>query len=333
MTRVVALAAVAMLVGACGGAAVNVPPTWERPGLGGAVRPEMGSPQPGEAAPELALPDLDGRVVSLSSLRGRWLVVHFTATWCPFCDREVEYLGAVADALAPRGVKTVIIDVEESAQVWHEYASKHVAPSVLALHDASGAGAASFAPPRAQPSFDDRAQAVLDATIVVDPAGVIRLFLLPDSAHFDPTFGAVRAELERLVPQPVVGVGAAPRTVAAGDHAELDVRLDIAPGYHVMSDRPSEPTYVATRVVVDGAPGVGVGEALYPAPGTFALADRTIATFAGAVDVGVRIDVAPDAAPGPRRLRGSVRYQACTASRCLFPVSKEFEVTVAVVAP
>ena len=245
MTRVVALAAVAMLVEACGGAAVTVPPTWERPGLGGAVRPEMGSPQPGEAAPELALPDLDGRVVSLSSLRGRWLVVHFTATWCPFCDREVEYLGALADALAPRGVKTVIVDVEENADVWHEYASKHVAPSVLALHDASGAGAAPFAPPRAQPSFDDRAQAVLDATLVVDPAGVIRLFLLPDSAHFNPTFRAVRAELERLVPQPVVGVGAAPLTVAAGDHAELDVRLDIAPGYHVMSDRPSEPTYVA----------------------------------------------------------------------------------------
>ncbi len=329
MIRLVALAAVALLLGACGAAAV--PPTWQRPGLGGAVRPEMGSPQPGEAAPELALPDLDGRVVSLSSMRGSWVVVHFTATWCPFCDSEVEHLGALADALAPRGVKTVIVDVEENARVWHEYASKHVAHSVLALHDAFGAGAASFAPPRAQPSFDDRAQAVLDATLVVDPAGVIRLFLLPDSAHFDPTFGAVRAELERMVPQPVVGVGAAPRTVAAGAHADLDVRLEIAPGYHVMSDRPSEPTYVATRVVVDGAPGVGVGEALYPAPGSFALADRTIATFAGVVDVGLPLDIAPDAGPGPRRLRGSVRYQACTATRCLFPVSQAFEVTVAVV--
>jgi peroxiredoxin len=328
----VEVAAVAVLLGCRGGAAVTVPPVWERPGLGGAVRPEMGSPQPGEAAPELALPDLDGRVLSLSSMRGSWIVVHFTATWCPFCDSEVEQLGALADALAPRGVKTVIVDVEEDARVWHEYAGKHVAPSVLALHDATGAGAARFAPRRAQPSFDDRAQAVLDATLVIDPAGVIRLFLLPDSAHFDPTFRAVRSELERLVPQPVVGVGAAPRTVAAGDHPELDVRLDIAPGYHVMSDRPSEPTYVATRVIVDGAPGIGVGEALYPAPGSFALADRTIATFAGAVDVRLPLDVAPDARPGARRLRGSVRYQACTPTRCLFPVSRAFEVNVAVVA-
>lgn len=330
MKRLVALAAIGTLLGACGAAAVTVPPTWQRPGLGGAVRPEMGSPQPGEAAPELALPDLNGQAISLSSMRGSWLVVHFTATWCPFCDSEVEHIGSLADALAPRGVKTVIVDVEESASVWHDYASKRVAPSVLALHDASGAGAAHFAPPRAQPSFEDRAQAVLDATLIIDPAGIIRLFLLPDSAHFDPTFVAVRAEVERLVPEPVVVVGAAPRTVAAGDHAELDVHLDIAPGYHVMSDRPSEPTYIATRVVVDGAPGVAVGGALYPPPGSFALADRTIATFAGAVDVGLPVDVAMDAGPGPRRLRGRVAYQACTATRCLFPVSQPFEVTLAV---
>jgi peroxiredoxin len=332
MTRLLALAALAVLVTACGAAAVSVPPTWERPGLGGAVRPEMGSPQPGDAAPELALPDLEGHVVSLASMRGSWVVVHFTATWCPFCDSEVEHLGALADAEASRGVKTVIVDVEEDARVWHDYARKLVAPSVVALQDVSGAAAAHFAPPRAQPSFDDRAQAVLDATLIIDPGGVIRLFLLPDSAHFDPTFGAVRAEVERLVPPPVVAVGAAPRTVTAGEHAELDVRLDIASGYHVMSDRPTAPTYVATRVAVDGAAGVDVGQARFPGPASFALADRSIATFAGAVDVKVPLDVAPDAGAGPRRMHGTVRYQACTATRCLFPVSREFDIVVRVVA-
>jgi peroxiredoxin len=324
------LAAFAAVLSACVGATVAVPPTWERPGLGGAVRPEMGSPQPGEAAPELELPDLEGRRVSLASMRGGWVVVHFTATWCPFCDSEVEHLGALADAMSPRGVKTVIVDIEEDDRVWHDYAAGHVAPSVVALHDTSGAAAARFAPPRAQPSFEDRAQAVLDATLILDPSGTIRLFLLPDSAHFDPTFRAVRAELDRLVPQPVVAVGPEPRTVAAGEHAEIGVRLDIAPGYHVMSDRPSAPSYIATRVVIDGAPGVGVGEALYPAATPFALADRSIATFVGTVDVRVPIDVAPDAPPGARRLRGVVRYQACTASRCLFPVSRSFDVAVAI---
>jgi peroxiredoxin len=328
MIRPICLLPLAVLATACGGTAGAVLPTWERPGLGGAVRPEMGSPQPGEAVPDLALPDLDGNTVSLASMRGSWVVIHFTATWCPFCDSEVGHLGALSEAMAGRGVKTLIVDVEDDAHAWHDYASARVVSSLVALHDASGRTAARFAPAHAQPSFEDRAQAVLDGTLIVDPAGTIRLFLLPDSAHFDPTFRAVREELDRLVPRPVVAVSAAPRTISAGEHSELRVKLEIAPGYHVMSDRPNDPSYVPTRVVLNGAPGVGVGEAAYPAPASFDLAGRPIVTFEGAVEVAVPLDVAADAAPGPRLLRGQVRYQACTATHCLFPASRSFDGTV-----
>jgi peroxiredoxin len=327
MMRVVALAA---LLTACGSSAVAAPSTWDRPGFGGAVRPEMGSPQPGEVAPDLRLPDLEGNVVSLSSMRGSWVLLHFTATWCPFCDREVEHLGLLAEAMAPRGVKTLIVDIEDDARVWRDYATGHVAPSLVALHDARGSVAATFSPAHAQPSFEDRAQAVLDATLVVDPKGIIRLFLLPDSAHFDPTFRAVREELERLVPGPVVAVAAEPRSVSPGGQTELRVRLDIAPGYHVMSNRPSAPSYVATSVVVDGSSDVTVGNATYPAPSSFDLGGRPIATFERVVDVGFPLDIAADAAPGPRRLRGVVKYQACTATRCLFPESRAFESAVVI---
>jgi peroxiredoxin len=331
MTRAAVLA---VLLTACGGAASAVapsgPPTWERPGLGGAVRPEMGSPQPGEPAPDLGLPDLEGHEVTLASMRGSWVVLHFTATWCPFCDSEVAHLGELAQAFAPRGVKTVIVDVEEKPEKWREYAASHVSPAVLALLDASGRTAARFAPPRAQPSFDDRAQAVLDATIILDPSGRIRLFLLPDSAHFDPTFRAVRAELDALVPPPVVGVRVSSPALAAGEEGEIGVTLEIAPGFHVMSDRPSAPTYVPTRVELEGEPDVEIGAARYPAPGAFALGERAIATFEGAVDVRVPITVARGASAGARRLRGTVRYQACTPSRCLFPASRAFEVPLAI---
>jgi peroxiredoxin len=324
-----ALGLAALLTG-CVSAAPAVPPVWERPGFGGAVRPEMGSPQPGEAAPDLVLPDGDGHSVSLSSLRGSWVVMHFTATWCPFCDSEVQYLGALAEEFAPRGVKTLIVDVEEDENVWRSYATARVTPSLVALRDASGANAARFAPPRAQPSFEDRAQAVLDGTLIIDPAGIIRLFLLPDSAHFDPTFRAVREELGRLVAAPVVTVGVTPSHAAPGERGVLAVRMEIAPGYHVMSDRPSAPTYIATRVTVDGAPGIEVGPPAYPAPTPFALGDRAIATFQGAIDVRLPIDVAAGAAPGTTRLHGVVRYQACTASLCLFPVARAFVAPVVV---
>jgi peroxiredoxin len=334
MKLCVALAAplAALLVACASARGESQLPTWDRPGLGGAVRPEMGSPQPGEAAPPLALPDLAGNTVSLASMRGSWVLLHFTATWCPFCDSELAHLGTVARALAARSVKTMVVDLEEDAGVWSAYAAKHVDPAIIALYDATGASAARFAPPGAQPSFDDRAQAVLDATLIVDPAGAIRLFLLPDSAHFDPTFRAVRAELETLVPTPTVAVSASPCAAKPGGHTEAHVLLIVAAGFHLMSNRPSEPTYIPTRVTLEANAGALTGETQYPPPTLFRIGDRSISTFAGTIDLRIPIDVAEDAPVGSRRIRGVLRYQACTASRCLFPTSQPFEVEL-VVAP
>jgi len=190
-------AALLALCTSCAGTAAQLP-VWQRPGLGGAVRPEMGAPQPGAIAPDFSLPADRGGSVRLSALRGDWVVLHFTASWCPYCDSEIEHLGQIADGFAARHVRVVLLDVEESEAVWASYAHSHVAQGVLSGRDAAGKVAARFAPPHAQPAFDDRAQAVLDATLIIDPRGKIRLFLLPDTAHFDPTFKAVRAELGRL---------------------------------------------------------------------------------------------------------------------------------------
>ena len=335
MTRSAALAAplAALLVACASARGESRLAIWDRPGLGGAVRPEMGSPRPGEAAPGLALPDLAGSTVSLASMRGSWVLLHFTATWCPFCDSELAHLGKVAQAFAARSVKTVVVDLEEDAGVWRAYAAKHVDPAIIALYDVTGASAARFAPPGAQPSFDDRAQAVLDATLIVDPAGAIRLFLLPDSAHFDPTFRAVSAELETLVPPPTVSLSAAPCAAKPGGHTEAHVQLTVAAGFHVMSNRPSEPTYIPTRITLESNAGTLAGETQYPPPTLFRIADRSISTFAGTIDVRIPIDVAKDAAAGSRRIRGLLRYQACTASRCLFPASQPFEVELVVASP
>ena len=301
-------------------------PTWERPGLGGAVRPEMGAPQPGDLAPDATFADATGGAVSVASMRGSWVLLHFTATWCPFCDAEISHLNDVAGAYAPRGVRTVVIAVEEPAATWQAYATKHVASEVLALHDATGSAAARFAPPHAQPSFEDRAQAVLDATLILDPQGRIRLFLLPDSAHFDPTFGGVRGELDRLVPEPVVTVSAEMPAPRASAPLELAVTLRIAPGYHIMSDRPSEPTYIPTTIALDGGERVLLGEPRYPPASTSRLVDRDIATFEGTVVVVVPMQPRADVPAGASVIRGTVRYQACTPTRCLFPTTRAFEV-------
>ena len=330
------VAALAACLASATGFAADVP-VWEREGLGGAVRPEMGSPQPGEAAPDFQLAATDGAKVRLRSLQGHWVVLHFTATWCPFCDAEVEHLGNLAKAYADRGVRTLIIDVKEDLPTWKAYAANHVSPMVTALRDASGEVARKYAPPRAQPSFKDRSGVVLDATIIVDPQGKIRLFLLPDSAHYDPTFRAVRRELDGflaaasaplLSPDEVVTATAAVGAPAQSG-GEITVRLAIAAGYHVMSNAPSRPEYIATRIFFDAHPDVTFGEAVYPAARDFAFAGNTIKVFSEEAVVRIPFAIARVSRVAARTLHGRVKYQACTIATCLFPASKRISVELA----
>jgi len=49
-----------------------------------------------ELAPDFRLTALDGQIVALSALRGRWVLINFWATWCVPCREEMPYLQALA---------------------------------------------------------------------------------------------------------------------------------------------------------------------------------------------------------------------------------------------
>jgi cytochrome c-type biogenesis protein len=49
-------------------------------------------------APDFSVPDLSGKTQTLSSYRGRIVILNFWATWCPECVRELPSLSAFAEA-------------------------------------------------------------------------------------------------------------------------------------------------------------------------------------------------------------------------------------------
>ncbi len=77
----------------------------------------MSTPQPGDAAPEIALPDENGTIHNLADQRGRWTIVYFyptdntpgcTVEACEFRDANETYLERGADVwgISPQGAKS-----------------------------------------------------------------------------------------------------------------------------------------------------------------------------------------------------------------------------------
>ncbi len=47
---------------------------------------------PGEPAPEFSLPDIDGKIVTLSGFRDKTVLIAFWSTWCSRCEEELSFL-------------------------------------------------------------------------------------------------------------------------------------------------------------------------------------------------------------------------------------------------
>jgi len=74
--------------------------------------PQQGSPLMGKPAPEFTLPDLSGKNVSLSSFKGKPLLINFWATWCGPCKLETPWLIELQNEYGPKGLQIVGISTE-----------------------------------------------------------------------------------------------------------------------------------------------------------------------------------------------------------------------------
>ncbi len=75
---------------------------------------EQSPPKVGEwgDAPDFTLPDLEGGDFTLSSLKGKVIVVNFWGTWCPPCRREIPDFISFYDEYQDKGVEIVGVALE-----------------------------------------------------------------------------------------------------------------------------------------------------------------------------------------------------------------------------
>lgn len=78
-------------------------------------------------ASNFTLPDLNGKMVSLSDFKGKWVVLDFWGSWCGWC---VKGFPALKEAYQKYGDKIVVIgiDCNESEADWREGVKKHELP-------------------------------------------------------------------------------------------------------------------------------------------------------------------------------------------------------------
>lgn len=96
-------AVVWLLSGPVGLPALRVPGLSQGPGVGMVV-------------PDVTLQDLGGRPVTLSSFRGRAVLVNFWATWCVPCRAEMPEIQSAYHAHEQEGLVVLGINLQEDAQ-------------------------------------------------------------------------------------------------------------------------------------------------------------------------------------------------------------------------
>lgn len=142
---------------------------------------------------------------------------------------------------------------------------------------------------------------------------------------------AARPATPTPAPTPhILTASAAEARLAPGASGEAVVRLNIADGWHVNSNPPSDKFYIGTEVQAEAQGGVAPGKPVYPKGLTkkFEFSQQPLDVYEGAVEVRLPLRAEPTAERGARTLRGRVRYQPCNDRECLQPRTVEVSIPV-----
>lgn len=77
------------------------------------------------AAPDFSLKDMNGKSVTLSSFKGRIVLLNFWATWCPPCKSEMPSFNKLYKQMKARGLEVITVSSDNSINPVREYLLKN----------------------------------------------------------------------------------------------------------------------------------------------------------------------------------------------------------------
>lgn len=154
-------------------------------------------PMIGQPAPLFQLSAVDGKTYSLEQLKGKYVVIHFATTWCPFCNAEAPYLEELSKKYADKNVQTFLIDVKEEKDLV-ERSFGRFQFSFPVLLDKDGSVSTKYAPEGVQPALA-RYEVPLASNLIIDKEGKIQFYSLLNTVSFDAQLTKLKQKLDELL--------------------------------------------------------------------------------------------------------------------------------------
>ena len=132
-------------------------------------------------------------------------------------------------------------------------------------------------------------------------------------------------------PQAYVSLDKVPR----GQTFEAAVVVQIANGFHMNSNKPSEDYLIPTTITPNLPQGIHLVDTTYPPgkPKTFSFSpNKPLSVYSDAVTLRLKLSADASAPLGPVAIPAVLRYQACNDSTCLPPVKVPVTLNINVAA-
>ena len=128
-----------------------------------ASSPALAEAKRGDRASEfINVKTADGKKLKLKSLRGKWVVVTFGASWCEPCEKELPAWEKLAKKYKDKGVVFIAVNIDTDKAEGIKFIKKAKLSAMRAVYEPEGSTVESYDPSK------------MPTTFIIGPKGIIR---------------------------------------------------------------------------------------------------------------------------------------------------------------